>query len=162
MLHLLWFPCKSSLQFAIFLLNSLSIPNLPFFYLVFRAYSHWRALSGSKHVEFLLEKNLIKAAPSKILDELYSRGNRPFHASTVELSKDARSVEHKEKEQMILHKSDGKLIAAALNLPEVEIELDRAVWQVEQAIKADELLEEEAAELRRVNEKAKEDSKQAK
>lgn len=110
----------------------------------------------------MLEKNLVKAAPSKILDELYSSGNRPFHASTVELSKEAQSVEHNDKEQMILHKSDGKLIAAALDLPEVEIELDRAVWQVEQAIKADVLREEEAAELRRVNEKAKEDSKSTK
>ena len=125
---------------------------------MFRAYSHWRALSGSKHVEFLLEKNLIKAAPSKILDDLYSDGNRPFHASNGDLSKDVGSVKHQAKEQMILHKSDGKLIAAALNLPDVEIELDRAVWQVEQAIKADELLEEEAAKLRSVNEKAKEDS----
>ena len=80
----------------------------------------------------------------------------------MELSRDSQTVEHEEKERMILHKSDGKLIAAALNLPDVELELDRAVWQVQRAIEADELLEEEASKLAKVNEKAKGESQEKK
>ena len=40
-------------------------------------------------------------------------------------------------EKMILHKSDGKRIAEALELPELDMELDRAVWQVERALKTE-------------------------
>ncbi|KAI9054988.1 hypothetical protein LZ554_002131 [Drepanopeziza brunnea f. sp. 'monogermtubi'] len=111
------------------------IPNLPFFYLVYRAWSHWKALSGSKHVEFLVNKKLIKATPSKILDDLYSDGQRPFDAAS-ETSEEPSS--HKggidSEERMVLHKSNGKKIAEGLEVPELEIELDRAVWQVETAL----------------------------
>jgi hypothetical protein len=132
-----------------------SIPNLPFFYLVFRAWSHWRALSGSKHIQFLLDNNLIKPAPSKILDELYANGKRPFDVSPMTSSAKSSPGECTS-EQMILHKSDGKRIAAALGIPELDVELDRAVWQVEKALKAAQELEEEAVKLRKVNKKSKE------
>lgn len=54
---------------------------------------------------------------------------------------------------MILHISDGKRIADALKIPELNIELDRAVWQVERAI---------AAEKALLEEKTKSDSKDSK
>lgn len=129
------------------------VPNLPFFYLVFRAYSHWRALSGSKHVEFLLNKNLIKAAPSKILDQLYANGKLHFDGTLEKPLEDLRLEEEDGKEKMLLHKSDGKVISAALELPELDIELDRAVWQVENALKSDELRAEEATDLQEANKK---------
>lgn len=53
---------------------------------------------------------------------------------------------------MILHKSSGKKIAEALNIPELDMELDRAVWQVEKALKA----EKEKSDLDSVNEKSEE------
>ncbi len=40
---------------------------------------------------------------------------------------------------MVLHKSDGKRIAEALEIPELDVELDRAVWQVEKALKAEQV-----------------------
>jgi len=123
------------------------IPNLPFFYLVFRAWSHWRALSGSKHIEFLLDKKLITAQPSPILDELYSTGKRPFNTT----SNSQQMSEPKGRETMVLHKSDGKRIAEALGVPELYVELDRAVWQVEKALQAEKDLEEEKAKLEPVN-----------
>jgi len=118
-----------------------SIPNLPFFYLVFRAWSHWRALSGSKHVEFLLDNKLITTKPSRILDDLYSPGRNPFGTSSSSI--DSEPFE----ERMVLHKSNGKRIAEALGLPELDIELDRAVWQVEKALKAEKDQKEEKAKL---------------
>jgi len=116
------------------------IPNLPFFYLVFRAWSHWRALSGSKHLEFLLENNLITAKPSKILDDLYSTGKQPFD---TESSSEKSSSSTPEEEKMLLHKSHGKRIAEALGIPELDVELDRAVWQVEKALNAEKELKGE-------------------
>ncbi|MCJ1286295.1 hypothetical protein MMC26_005640 [Xylographa opegraphella] len=55
------------------------LPNIPFFYLVWRAWSHWRAFSGSKHVEHLLQEGLIKSAPSDLLSRIYSlQANKSF------------------------------------------------------------------------------------
>ena len=101
------------------------IPNLPFFYLVFRAWSHYAALSGSKHLEFLVNQKLVTPQPSKILDELYARGKKPFDNSNPG------------EERMFLHASDHKRFAEMLELPELSIELTRAVWQVEKVLKAE-------------------------
>lgn len=127
------------------------IPNLPFFYLVFRAYSHWRALSGSKHVEYLLNKNLIKAAPSPILDELYANGKLGNDSKLEKAVDDIKVLEEDGKEKMLLHKSDGKVISEALQLPELAVELDRAVWQVETDLEGEKLLKEEAHDLQEAN-----------
>lgn len=129
------------------------IPNIPFFYLVFRAWSHWRALSGSKHIEFLLDNKLIKSQPSPILNQLYSTGKHPFYkpvASTIQQfpSSSAQSQAGiSESETIILKKSDGELIAEALKVPELEMELARAVWQVEKSLEAEKQLKEEKKKL---------------
>jgi hypothetical protein len=124
------------------------IPNLPFFYLVFRAWSHWRAFSGSKHLEFLLDKKLVTPHSSTILNELYSTGKRPFKPNTVST---AQKSNQPEAETMVLHKSDGKRLANALNMPELYIELDRAVWQVEKALQAERKVKQEKTDLDSVN-----------
>ncbi|RFU35678.1 hypothetical protein B7463_g676, partial [Scytalidium lignicola] len=131
------------------------IPNLPFFYLVFRAWSHWRALAGSKHLEFLLNKNLLAPQPSRILDEIYSRGKPDFGAKTnlkVGQIAPERGVPKgpnwaTEQEVMVLRKEDAKQISQALEVPELEIELGRAVWQVRRILKAQEALVEEKKDL---------------
>lgn len=134
--------------------NRFRIPNLPFFYLVFRAWSHWRALSGSKHIEFLLQNKLITPKPSKILDLIYANGNQPFGATPEEQTKQLPNSESND-ERMIIHKSEGKQIAEALGMPELDIELDRAIWQVGKSIQAEKKLKEEKA-----LEKAKEGEKE--
>jgi len=57
---------------------------------------------------------------------------------------------------MVLHKSDGKRIAEALDLPELSVELDRAVWQVKKGLEARKKLKEAEVELDRANPEAKE------
>ena len=131
------------------------IPNLPFFYLVFRAWSHWRALSGSKHLQFLLENKLITAKPSKILDELYATGKRSFDRGPTSSPESTSSP--LQEEEMVLHKTDGKRISKALDVPELDVELDRAVWQVEKALKAEKELKEEKVELDKASAGAKEE-----
>ena len=41
-----------------------------------------------------------------------------------------------EDEQMILAKGSGKTIAEALDVPALEVEIERALWQVKRAIKS--------------------------
>ncbi|KAH8804790.1 mitochondrial K+-H+ exchange-related-domain-containing protein [Xylogone sp. PMI_703] len=124
------------------------IPNLPFFYLVFRAWSHWRALAGSKHLEFLLDKNLVAPEPSVILNEIYARGKPDFG------EKKGPTVDHveakqkgKEKEELVLQKEHAREISQALQVPELEMELGRALWQVRRMLKAQEALVEEKKEM---------------
>ena len=108
-------------------------------------------MSGSKHIEFLLDKKLITPRPSKILDELYTSGKRPFDTGSV-----TRTISHDSTtgtDTMVLHKSDGKRIAQALEMPQLDIELDRAVWQVEKALMAENELKQEKANLDKVNSK---------
>ncbi|KUJ16832.1 uncharacterized protein LY89DRAFT_782092 [Mollisia scopiformis] len=123
------------------------IPNLPFFYLVFRAWSHWRALSGSKHIEFLLDNKLVKPKPSPILDELYASGKLRFDDTSKMTPEKSPEDTEDPIEEMVLHKSDGTRIAEALKIPELDIELDRAVWQVEKAIQAAKELKEEKKDM---------------
>lgn len=132
---------------------SIRIPNLPFFYLVFRAWSHWRALSGSRHIEFLLDNKLVKSKPSPILDELYASGKLRFDAASMPSTTKPIDSSDDPNEEMVLHKSDGTRIAEALKIPELDVELDRAVWQVEKALRAAKELREEKKDMDAANSK---------
>lgn len=123
---------------------------------MYRAWSHWRALSGSKHIQFLLERNLIKIKPSPILDTLYFAGiMRAVRDRTVVRqnsmsatpAQDHSASDSKPGETMLLDRWNSKLIAKALKIPELEAELGRAIWQVERVLKGREEFEEEKQEL---------------
>ncbi|KAF3767384.1 hypothetical protein M406DRAFT_251988 [Cryphonectria parasitica EP155] len=119
------------------------VPNIPFFYLVYRAWSHWRALSGGKHIQFLLKNRLLIHKPSPILDEVYLRQDPPLPSTpdpTVDpgVPKNANPKMPQDAqpkgEMMLLDQSNGKKMTQALGLPQLEVELERAIWQVQQAI----------------------------
>jgi len=120
------------------------VPNLPFFYLVYRAWSHWRAIAGGKHIQFLLQNRLLTLSPSPILDDVYATQKQPLSSSagpTTEPDTDgvesvkSRDLPHPEGEAMLLSQANGKKMTQALDLPQLEVELERAIWQVEKAIK---------------------------
>lgn len=48
---------------------------------------------------------------------------------------------------MLLDRWNSKLIAKALETPELEVELERAIWQVETMLKSQQELKEEKEEL---------------
>ncbi|KAI1395691.1 mitochondrial K+-H+ exchange-related-domain-containing protein [Hypoxylon fuscum] len=121
------------------------IPNLPFFYLVYRAWSHWRALAGGRHLKFLCDRNFLSLAPSPILDTIYSPLLPSSPASTepvadpekAKSSIDGGSDISKgdQEERMLLSHDNGRQLVRALEIPELEVELERAIWQVETAIR---------------------------
>ncbi|PSR80174.1 mitochondrial K+-H+ exchange-related-domain-containing protein [Coniella lustricola] len=120
------------------------IPNIPFFYLAYRAWSHWRAISGGKHIQFLLQNHLLVMKPSAVLDEVYIRQNAPLLSTPDSTTKPGEPINAHPKmpkdaqptgEMMLLDQKNGKKMTQALDLPQLEVELERAIWQVEQAIK---------------------------
>jgi hypothetical protein len=136
------------------------VPNLPFFYVLYRAYSHWTALNGSKFLEHLLKHNLPTPKPSSTLDELYTAGlmyptrqlSRAAPAPTEQQADEVSAVVHKQtrdetEDVMVLQRWNGKLIAEQFDLPDMEVEIERAVEQVENAIKSKEKLAEDKLAL---------------
>ncbi|KAI5785042.1 mitochondrial K+-H+ exchange-related-domain-containing protein [Peziza echinospora] len=96
------------------------IPNIPFFYLAFRAYSHWKALHGGKHLEFLLNNNLLAPVPCPKLDAIYT-SRRISEAPTAE-------------DTIIIDVNDAQAIASAVNVPEIANEIERAHYQVHELL----------------------------
>ena len=110
---------------------------------MYRAWSHWRAIGGGKHLQFLLQNKLLSLAPSSVLDQIYldTRLPRlpPAEPQTVPIADDYATQQPKpdgeEPEAPLFQKEAPKQLAEALEVPEVELELERALWQVETAIK---------------------------
>ncbi|KAI9811119.1 MAG: hypothetical protein M1826_003314 [Phylliscum demangeonii] len=130
------------------------MPNIPGFYLAYRAWSHRQALVGSKHLEYLVKNELIRPSPSPILDRIYdgqldqgaAHGNAeqgndatnsgPSAASSPPLEP-SRATDGPE--TMLLDATDGKRIAEALDVSELKLEVERAVEQVQGALTASRL-----------------------
>ncbi|KAL9062569.1 MAG: hypothetical protein Q9157_008809 [Trypethelium eluteriae] len=108
----------------------------------------------------LLEHNCAIPRPSSTLDELYAAGlmnptrqgtrNAPVPTND-EVKRVAELVDGQTnngtEDVMLLQGWNGKLIAERFKLPEMEVEVERAVEQVEKSIKAKEELMEEKQEI---------------
>jgi hypothetical protein len=118
------------------------------------------ALRGAQHLEFLCKNNLIRHNPSPVLDELYAAGlmyptrniSRKAPNPTREQCKTVANLIQKQtndgqEDVMLLQKWNGKLLAERYRLPQMQIEIERAVEQVEKNIKAKEELVEEKQEI---------------
>ncbi|GAB7350212.1 hypothetical protein MBLNU459_g0870t1 [Dothideomycetes sp. NU459] len=134
------------------------IPNVPFLYLAFRAWSHYKALYGSKYLEACLNRNLTKPSPSNTLNELYAAGLMhpsredsrkavlPTADESIEIANRFSAQTNGETDVMLLKRWNGKLLAEKFQLPGMEIEIERAVEQVEKEIETAAKLTEESAE----------------
>ena len=58
-------------------------------------------------------------------------------------------------EKMLLDESGGKLVADCLKVPELEVEIKRAVWQVERSLNAKKELAEEKQDIAAATKKPK-------
>ncbi|KAK6526979.1 hypothetical protein TWF281_010176 [Arthrobotrys megalospora] len=121
------------------------IPNIPFFYLVFRAYSHWRALQGGRHLEFLVKNNLLDPQPDTQLDRIYKTKIERV-AEDVEIDKetikqaaeagvmDEAAEEHLQEEFELIEEPTAKEVAEVLKIPQLVVELERACEQVHEQL----------------------------
>lgn len=171
---MLYYGCETSVlvyeRLLVITNASARIPNIPFFYLVFRAYSHYRALYGGRLLEHLMSKNLVTIRNSPEVSEMYAAGllhssrnaSRAAPPPTLpETEQVARVIEDQtqggKEEVMMLQKWNGKLIAERFQLPEMEVEVERAVEQVEAAIEKDKKqLKEEKEEIMRATDEKQE------
>lgn len=113
------------------------------------------ALYGAKFLETLCDRNLAKLTPSKTLNQMYAAGllhptrevSRKAMLPTEKQSEAVAALIHAERDQTkgdvaLLRRWNGKLLAEKFHLPGMELEIERAVEQVEKSIHADlELLE---------------------
>ncbi|KAL8885315.1 MAG: hypothetical protein Q9192_006664 [Flavoplaca navasiana] len=123
----------------------------------------WGTRSGSQHINFLLENRLLKFTESRPLQLAYDVAGLEVAAkeldSAVEEVKEkkpqarAQPVAEADIEKMLLTQSDGKIISELVDVPELEEQIQRAVKQVEKALKAEEELQEEKQDLDNVNKK---------
>jgi len=131
------------------------LPNIPGFYLLFRAYSHFRAYYGSKHLEELVSRKLISPSPSKLLDQIYADGlisktpkQLPVAPSTLkaedlenttsETKSETSTTEPAHQEEgdiLYLNQDSGSIIANAFETKSMAIEIERAVEQVQKVLK---------------------------
>ncbi|KAF9970781.1 hypothetical protein BGZ73_006457 [Actinomortierella ambigua] len=44
------------------------VPNFPLFYNAYRLWSHWKAYQGAKHLDFLIDNNVLDYQPSDVLN----------------------------------------------------------------------------------------------
>lgn len=80
--------------------------------------------------------------------EISREASRPTREQAEEIARVVHKQTHDDTEDvMVLQRWNGKLIAERFKLPEMEVEIERAVEQVEQSIKAKEELIEEKIEL---------------
>ncbi|KAL2754601.1 hypothetical protein ACRALDRAFT_2043544 [Sodiomyces alcalophilus JCM 7366] len=114
------------------------IPNFPFFYLAYRAWSHWRAIAGGAHLEFLRKNKLVDLSPSHLLDSIYSPLTNKPHKQTLSPAQHPNPASGSPgvEEKVLLSNDDGVRIAETLDLPELKVEMERAIWQVNNALNA--------------------------
>ncbi|KAK2011189.1 hypothetical protein LZ32DRAFT_561635 [Colletotrichum eremochloae] len=118
------------------------IPNLPFFYLVYRAWSHWRALEGGKHLRFLVDNKLLALSPSKLLNDIYTplisedKTQTPSKPALRQGKSPQGKTGNAKDEVILLSQANGQRIAKVLDVPELAVEIERAIWQVNHAKQA--------------------------
>ncbi|PHH56111.1 hypothetical protein CFIMG_003489RA [Ceratocystis fimbriata CBS 114723] len=118
------------------------IPNIPLFYLMYRAWSHWRALAGGKHVRFLLDNNLLRLRDSSKLDAAYTSQNLLGDRSKATGSCSSSTYDQSSEgpERLLLNDASVRKLTTVMNIPEVHAELDRAVYQVQNSTTSESLV----------------------
>ncbi|KAI9865757.1 MAG: hypothetical protein M1824_000017 [Vezdaea acicularis] len=112
------------------------------------------ALRGSEHVEFLVSKNLLDPTPSASLDVVYPKDQKTQGGKTLPGSVQADKTPTRD--VLLLDPQSGKKIAEALQVPELAVEIERAVHQVEASIKAEIELNDEKQSIARATNSAAE------
>ncbi|PWN38272.1 uncharacterized protein FA14DRAFT_159916 [Meira miltonrushii] len=131
------------------------IPNLPFFYLVWRAWSHWRAFQSSKYLSDLIQQGRLIPTPSEDLDQILSKPPSPEErppastAITEEKPQDGQQPQVSKIELdslMILQPFHIKRLSESFKMDrQLSVDLHRARQQTIKAIKSGRLGKLEAA-----------------
>lgn len=95
-------------------------------------------MNGSRHLEFLVEKNLLNPISLPELEQLYAkRASQTLERTTTETSYSevAEDIEQSE-DRVLLKMSDARKLATILDAPELALEAERAIIQVSEQLEA--------------------------
>jgi hypothetical protein len=95
-------------------------------------------LNGSKHLEHLVEKNLLNPISFPALEQLYAkRASRALDSAKIDTphSEVVEEIEQSE-DRILLKMSDAKKLATILEAPELALEAERAIIQVREQLEA--------------------------
>lgn len=97
-----------------------------------------QALNGSKHLELLVEKNLLHPISYPGLEKLYAERVSESLDNTHPEKSAPKMVEDVERsdDRLLLQMSDAKKLASILDAPELALEAERAIIQVEEKLEA--------------------------
>ncbi|TFY70974.1 hypothetical protein EVG20_g2039 [Dentipellis fragilis] len=116
------------------------IPNLPFFFCVWRSWSHYRAYKASEYLQSLLDNGAIVPKSSSDLDDIYVKHTPRFESDaseshdTKEESAEAKSMEVDEK--ILLRRDAVPPILKMFGLPETAAaDIYRAIEQADVRLK---------------------------
>lgn len=129
------------------------VPNLPFFYLVYRAWSHWKAYKSSQYLSTLIGQDRVRPTESKDLDAIFAQASPPVDASSPEASnKETETTattstsNPAQNEHMLLLTHHIPMLMDKMEFPEwVQADLRRARLQVEKSIAENKLDELESS-----------------
>ena len=114
------------------------IPNIPFFYLAFRCWSHWRALRGSDHLDFMLDHRILRFISTPEIENIY-KTVAPDHQHSYQFVMRNQVLDGEEpKELLLLTPRSHVAISRDLQVPELNLEVERAVMQVETSLRMQE------------------------
>lgn len=95
-------------------------------------------MNGSRHLEFLVEKNLLNPVSLPELEQLYAkRASQTLEGTTTDTSYSevAEDIEQSE-DRILLKMSDAKKLATIFEAPELVLEAERAIIQVNEQLEA--------------------------
>ncbi|SOV08344.1 uncharacterized protein UDID_00610 [Ustilago sp. UG-2017a] len=125
------------------------VPNLPFFYLVYRAWSHWKAYKASQYLSNLIGQNRVQPTESKELDAIFSQPApiaAPADSTSTEASTSEATNPAAEDERMLLLAHHIPTLMDKMQFPEwVRADLRRARLQVEKSVAENKLDELESS-----------------
>ncbi|KAK7205566.1 mitochondrial K+-H+ exchange-related-domain-containing protein [Myxozyma melibiosi] len=101
------------------------IPNIPGFYCLYRMWSHWKAYEGAKVLDRIVSEDKYILEPSYTLESALKPAPGPEDAPLRATSTG---------EETLLDSSQVKAVSEALDAPELEGELNRAIVQTRERI----------------------------
>lgn len=95
-------------------------------------------MNGSRHLEFLVEKNLINPTSPPELEELYAkRASRTLDNIPADTpASDMVDGMEQSDDRILLKMSDAKRLATIFEAPELALEAERAIIQVGEQLEA--------------------------
>lgn len=105
------------------------------------------ALKGSDHLDFIIDHRLFKPVSTPEIEALFDRIAPGMQDSFEFVTRAQLEEGNVKKEQIILTAGAHVDVSKTLEVPELSGEVERAVWQVEQAFLKEEKEKEEKRQL---------------